>query len=118
MMICYHCHPVGHVKTNSPQLAAKSAQGSMPATVRIRDGRPVNVEPPKAQVRAFQLMAEEAKAAPNVVTSTFLFYVSIIVIVLCLWIVPAIWYVSSKFLAFFGFILLGSESVIRISDFQ
>ena len=92
------------MKTNCPQLAAKSAQSSAPAIVRIGDGRPVKVEPPKAQGCAFQFTAEEAKAAPNVVAGTFLFPVSVIVFVFCLWIVPVIRYVSSKFFACFGFI--------------
>ena len=104
MRICFHCHQVGHVKTNCPQLAAKPAQGSAPATVRIGDGRPVKMEPPKAQGRAFQLTAEEAKAAPDVVASMFLFSISVIVVVLCLLVVPMIRYVFSEFFACFGFI--------------
>ena len=92
------------MKTNCPQLAAKPAQGPVPATMRIRDGRPVKVEPPRAQGRAFQLTAEEAKATPDVVAGTFLFSVSVIVFVICLLVVPVIRYVFSEFFACFGFI--------------
>ena len=81
MRICYHCHQDGHVKTNCPQLAAKPAQGSVSATVRIGDGRPVKVEPPKVQGCAFQLTAEEAKAAPDVVAGMFLFFISVFIVV-------------------------------------
>ena len=92
------------MKTNCPQLAAKPAQGSAPATVRIGDGRPVKMEPPKAQGRAFQLTAEEAKEAPDVVAGMILFSILVNVFVLCLLVVPMIRYVFSKFLACFGFI--------------
>lgn len=86
---------------------------SAPATVRIGDGRPVKVEPLKAQGHAFQLMAEEAKAAPYVVAGTFLFSISVIVFVLCLLVVPMISYVFSKFFACFGlFDLAASRSFV------
>ena len=62
------------------------------------------MEPPKAQGRAFQLTAEEAKSAPDVVAGMFLFSVSVIVFVLCLLIVPVIRYVFSVFFARFGII--------------
>lgn len=63
------------------------------------------MEPLKAQGgRAFQLTTEESKVAPDVVASTFLFSVSIIVFLLCVWVVPVIRYVFSKFFACFSFI--------------
>ena len=60
------------MRANYPLLAAQPVQAAAPATLRITDGRPVRTEPPKAQGRAFQLTAEEARAAPNVVAGTFL----------------------------------------------
>ncbi|CAH1431740.1 unnamed protein product [Lactuca virosa] len=72
MRLCYHCHQVGHVKTNCPQLAVRPAQTPAPATLRIPDGRLVKAEPPKAQGRAFQLTAEEAREAPDVIAGMFL----------------------------------------------
>ena len=62
------------------------------------------MEPLKARGHAFQLMAEEAKAAPDVVAGMFLFSISVIVFVLCLLVVPMIRYVFSKFFACFSFI--------------
>ncbi|CAH1445284.1 unnamed protein product [Lactuca virosa] len=67
---------VGHLKANCPLLAAKPAQAPAPTTLRITDGRPVRAEPPKAQGRAFQLTAEEARAAPDVVAGMFLSFIS------------------------------------------
>ena len=61
------------MKTNCSQLTAKPAQGSAPAAMRIGDGRLAKVEPLKAQGHTFQLTAEEAKAAPDVVAGMFLF---------------------------------------------
>ena len=116
MRICYHCHQVGHVKTNCLQLAAKLAQGPAPSTMRIGDGRPVKVEPSKAQGRAFQLTTEEAKSAPDVVAGMFLFFISFIISLLCLSVVPVFRYIFSEFFARFGIILLGGESVVCISD--
>ena len=92
------------MKTNCPHLAAKPAQGSAPAAGRIGDGRPVKVEPPKAQGRAFQLTVEEAKSAPDVVAGTFLFSVAVIVFMICLLVVPLIRYVFSEFFARCGII--------------
>ena len=104
MRICYHCHQVGHVKTNCPQLAARPAQAPAPTTLRIPDGRPVKTELPKAQGRAFQLTAEEVRAAPDVVAGMFLSFISFIIIVLCLSVLPVIRYVLSELFSCYGFI--------------
>ena len=53
-------------------------QGSAPAA-RATEVRPVKAEAPKARGRAFQLTAEEVRAAPDVVAgmySLFIFYLS------------------------------------------
>ena len=60
------------MKANCPLLAAKPVQAAASATLRIKDRRPVRAEPPKAQGLAFQLTAEEARAAPDVVAGMFL----------------------------------------------
>ena len=60
------------MKANCPLLAAKPMQAASPATLRNTDGIPVRAEPPKAQGRAFQLTAEEARAVPDVVAGMFL----------------------------------------------
>ena len=60
------------MRANCPLLTAKSVQAATPATLRITDGRSDKKEPPKAQGRAFQLTAEEARAAPDVVAGMFL----------------------------------------------
>ena len=78
----------------------------------------VRAEPPKAQGRAFQLTAEEAKAAPDVAVGMFLSLISVIIYVLCLSIIPMFRYLFSKLLACIRYIRLGGESVVRISDFQ
>ena len=104
MRICYHCDHVGHLKTSCLLLASKPTQVSTPATLMIADGRPVNEEPPKAQARTFQHIAEEARAAPDVVAGTFISFISFIIFVLCLSIVLVIRYVFSELLACIGFI--------------
>ena len=75
------------------------------------------MEPPKAQRRAFQLTAEEAKATPDVVAGTFLFLSLNYFIVLCLLVVLVIRYVVSKFFSCFSSICLWGESVVCLSDF-
>ena len=87
------------MKAQFPLLAAKLTQASTPTTLRIADGRPVKAEPPKAQGRAFQLMAEEARAAPDVVIGMFLFCTSFIIFVLCLAVVLVFRYVFSELIA-------------------
>ena len=46
-----------------------AVEAPVPATMRITDGRPVKAETPAVKIRAFQLTMEEARAAPDVVTS-------------------------------------------------
>ena len=61
-MVCFHCNQTGHRKAECPQLL----QGSAP-TARATETRPVKAEAPRARGRAFQLTAEEVRAAPDVV---------------------------------------------------
>ena len=55
-----------------------SAQGSAHAALRVVDVRPVNTEAPKAHGKAFQLIAEEVRAVPNVVAGTYFFIVFLV----------------------------------------
>ena len=61
LRICYHCHQVGHLRVNCPQLAAGPMQAPAPATLRIMGGGQGGAEPPRAQGRAFQLTTEEVR---------------------------------------------------------
>ena len=71
--LCFHCNHRGHKKANCPQLTASaSVKASAPATMRITDGRQGKAEAPVVRSRAFQLTAEEACAAPDVVTGMIL----------------------------------------------
>ena len=60
--VCFHCNQTGHRKAECPQLR----QGSAPIA-RTTETRPVKVKAPRAPGRAFQLTAEEVRAAPDVV---------------------------------------------------
>ena len=57
LRICYHCHQVGHLRVNCPQLAAGPVQAPAPATLRITGGVQGGAKPPRALGRAFQLIA-------------------------------------------------------------
>ncbi|XP_042757760.2 uncharacterized protein LOC122197614 isoform X2 [Lactuca sativa] len=68
-MVCFHCNQTRHRKAECPQLRGTThgaSHGSAPAAARASEGQPVKVEAPKAQGRAFQLTAEEVRAAPDV----------------------------------------------------
>ena len=71
-LIFFHCNQRGHKKTNSPRLTtattAAPAAAPTPATMRVTDGQKAKVEAPVVRSRTFQLTAEEARAAPDVVT--------------------------------------------------
>ena len=68
-LLCFHCNQRGHKKANCPMLTASApVKAPAPATLRITDGRQGKAEAPVVRSRAFQLTAEEARAAPDVVT--------------------------------------------------
>ena len=67
-MVCFHCNQTGHRKAECPQLR----QGATPTT-RTTETRPAKVEAPRARGRAFQLTAEEVRAAPDVVAGMLSF---------------------------------------------
>ncbi|XP_052620076.1 uncharacterized protein LOC128126364 [Lactuca sativa] len=70
-LLCFHCNQRGHKKANCPQLTVSaSVKAPAPATLQITDGRQGKAEAPVVRSRAFQLTAEEARAAPDVVTGT------------------------------------------------
>ena len=70
--VCFHCNQTGHRKAECPQLRG-APQGSAPAAIRATESRPMKTEAPRARGRAFQLTAEEVRAAPDVVAGTFPF---------------------------------------------
>ena len=71
-LICFHCNQRGHKRANCPRLTAVPAAAQVTATARVIDGRKVKEDVPVVQSRAFQLTAEEARAAPDVVTGMIL----------------------------------------------
>ncbi|KAJ9546708.1 hypothetical protein OSB04_019251 [Centaurea solstitialis] len=72
---CFHCFQPGHIKPNCPKLAetAKAqVKAPAPATLRITDGSSGKTAgSATTRGRAFQMTAEEAHAAPDVVTGVF-----------------------------------------------
>ena len=74
--VCFHYNQTGHQKAECPQLrgpAQGASQGSAPASIRATESRPVKAEAPKARGRAFQLTAEEVRAASDVVAGMYSF---------------------------------------------
>ena len=45
LRICYHCHQVGHLRVNCPQIATGPVQAPAPATLRIPGGGQDGAEP-------------------------------------------------------------------------
>ncbi|KAJ9561541.1 hypothetical protein OSB04_006701 [Centaurea solstitialis] len=72
---CFHCFQPGHIKPNCPKLAetAKAkVKAPAPATLRITDGSSGKTAgSATTRGRAFQMTAEEAQIAPDVVTGVF-----------------------------------------------
>ena len=62
------------MKADRLHLASRAVQTPAPATLRIIDGRQGKAEAPKARGRAFQLIAEEARATPVVMASMYYLY--------------------------------------------
>ena len=56
----------------------------MPIILRITDGMQGKAEPPRSQVRSFQLTAEEARATLDMVDGMFLSLILLSIYVLCL----------------------------------
>ncbi|KAJ9543627.1 hypothetical protein OSB04_023334 [Centaurea solstitialis] len=69
--ICFHCYQSGHIKPNCPQLKGAPVQAPAPTTLRITDGTTTGRSGPTTRGRAFQLTAEEAQTAPDVITGIF-----------------------------------------------
>ncbi|KAJ9541941.1 hypothetical protein OSB04_028447 [Centaurea solstitialis] len=69
--ICFHCYQSGHIKPNCPQLKRAPVQAPAPTTLRITDGTTTGRSGPATRGRAFQLTAEEARTAPNVIIGIF-----------------------------------------------
>ncbi|KAJ9548231.1 hypothetical protein OSB04_020774 [Centaurea solstitialis] len=66
---CFHCFKPRHIKPNCPLLAEAPVVAPAPATLRITDGSSGKKSvPATTRGRAFQMTAEEAQAAPDVVT--------------------------------------------------
>ena len=79
MRICYQCHQVGHMRANCPQLVAGPVQAPAQTTLRITGGGQSGAEPPRAQGRAFQLMAEEVRAEPDSAAGMFSFHCCLVI---------------------------------------
>ncbi|XP_052627095.1 uncharacterized protein LOC128133625 [Lactuca sativa] len=72
-LICFNCNQRGHKNSQCLILASVGQVAAhAPTTLRITDGHQGRVEVLVAKSRAFQLIAKEARAAPNVVTGSFL----------------------------------------------
>ena len=59
-------------------LAARLVVTPAPATLRITDGRQGKADAPVIRIMDFQLTAEEARIAPDVVTSMYLLLISLL----------------------------------------
>ncbi|XP_023743260.1 uncharacterized protein LOC111891437 [Lactuca sativa] len=66
-LICFHCNHTSHKTVDCLRLSGGAVVVTAPATLRITDGRQGKTETPVVKSRA-----DEAQAAPNVVTGTFL----------------------------------------------
>ncbi|KAI3518313.1 hypothetical protein L1887_06895 [Cichorium endivia] len=69
--MCFGCNQFGHVKADCPKATSGSVRAPAPSTLRITSGGTKKPEVPKAQGQVFQLTAEEAKTASDVVAGTF-----------------------------------------------
>ncbi|KAJ9557844.1 LOW QUALITY PROTEIN: hypothetical protein OSB04_012458 [Centaurea solstitialis] len=69
--VYFHCYQPRHIKPNCPQLNGAPVQAPAPATLRITDGTTTGKSGPITRGRAFQMTAEEAQAALDVITGIF-----------------------------------------------
>ncbi|KAJ9552624.1 hypothetical protein OSB04_016669 [Centaurea solstitialis] len=74
---CFHYYQPGHFKSQCPKLADATVQAPAPTTLRITDGSSGSKGGATAsRGRGFQLTAEEAKAAPDMVSGASRSFVS------------------------------------------
>ncbi|KAJ9557122.1 hypothetical protein OSB04_011736 [Centaurea solstitialis] len=72
LKVCFHCFQPGHIKPNCPKLAEAPVQAPAPTTLRITDDTTEKKGgSSSSRGRAFQLTAEEAQAAPDMVIGIF-----------------------------------------------
>ena len=83
--VCFHCNQTSHWKVECPQLTHGSAQAFAPVALHVTDGQPVKAEAPSPRGRSFQMIAEEVRAAPDIVAGMYLLIYDIVIICLCLY---------------------------------
>ncbi|KAJ9547013.1 hypothetical protein OSB04_019556 [Centaurea solstitialis] len=67
----FHCFQPGHIKPDCPNLKRAPVLVPVPATLMITDGTTKGKSGPTTRGRAFQMTAEEAQTAPDVITGIF-----------------------------------------------
>ena len=76
-LICFHCNQRGHKKAQCSSLAVSGPiLAPAPATLRITDVHQGMADAPLVRSRSFQLKAEEARVASDVVTGMHLWWLS------------------------------------------
>ncbi|KAJ9560732.1 hypothetical protein OSB04_005892 [Centaurea solstitialis] len=69
--ICFNCYQPGHIKPDCPQLKKAPALAPAPATLMITEDTTKGKSGATTRGRAFQMTAEEAQTAPDVITGVF-----------------------------------------------
>ena len=96
-LICFQCNRRGHKRSQCLTLASVGpAVALTPTTLRITDSRQGRAEAPVAKSRAFQLTAEEARAAPGVVMRIYLLHYLFIILITSHVCVFVYWIVHSE----------------------
>lgn len=73
VLICLNYNQIGHEKTDCPRLSSEEAREPTPDTLCITAVCEGKAEAPMVKCKTFKLTAEEAREAPYMVTSIFLY---------------------------------------------